>query len=116
MTDPVYVTDALIAEDIDAYLAGHEKKSLLRFITCGSVDDGKSTLIGRLLYDSKMIFEDQLAALEADSKRVGTQGGEIDFALLVDGLAAGETVIASPNALLQPGMRVVVGKVKPKRS
>ncbi|RZM09376.1 MAG: GTP-binding protein, partial [Sphingomonas sp.] len=59
-----------------------------RFITCGSVDDGKSTLIGRLLYDSKMIFEDQLAALEADSKRVGTQGGEIDFALLVDGLAA----------------------------
>ena len=88
MTDPVYVTDALIAEDIDAYLAGHEKKSLLRFITCGSVDDGKSTLIGRLLYDSKMIFEDQLAALEADSKRVGTQGQEIDFALLVDGLAA----------------------------
>src|SRR3546814_19950267 len=84
MTDPVYVTDALIAEDIDAYLAGHEKKSLLRFITCGSVDDGKSTLIGRLLYDSKMIFEDQLAALEADSKRVGTQGQEIDFALLVD--------------------------------
>ncbi len=85
---PVYVTDAMIAEDIDAYLAGHEKKSLLRFITCGSVDDGKSTLIGRLLYDSKMIFEDQLAALEADSKRVGTQGQEIDFALLVDGLAA----------------------------
>ena len=88
MTDPVYVTDALIAEDIDAYLAQHQRKSLLRFITCGSVDDGKSTLIGRLLYDSKMIFEDQLAALEADSKRVGTQGGEIDFALLVDGLAA----------------------------
>ena len=88
MTDPVYVTDALIAEDIDAYLAQHERKSLLRFITCGSVDDGKSTLIGRLLYDSKMIFEDQLAALEADSRRVGTQGQEIDFALLVDGLAA----------------------------
>jgi len=88
MTDPVYVTDALIAEDIDAYLARHEQKSLLRFITCGSVDDGKSTLIGRLLYDSKMIFEDQLAALEADSRRVGTQGQEIDFALLVDGLAA----------------------------
>ncbi len=78
----------LIAEDIEAYLAAHERKSLLRFLTCGSVDDGKSTLIGRLLYDSKMIFEDQLAALEADSKRVGTQGGEIDFALLVDGLAA----------------------------
>jgi bifunctional enzyme CysN/CysC len=85
---PTYVTDALIAEDIDAYLAQHQRKSLLRFITCGSVDDGKSTLIGRLLYDSKMIFEDQLAALEADSKRVGTQGQEIDFALLVDGLAA----------------------------
>ncbi|HWT41828.1 MAG TPA: sulfate adenylyltransferase subunit CysN [Sphingopyxis sp.] len=85
---PVYVTDALIAEDIGAYLEQHQQKSLLRFITCGSVDDGKSTLIGRLLYDSKMIFEDQLAALEADSKRVGTQGQEIDFALLVDGLAA----------------------------
>jgi bifunctional enzyme CysN/CysC len=83
-----YRPDALIASDISAYLALHQNKSLLRFITCGSVDDGKSTLIGRLLYDSKMIFEDQLSALEADSKRVGTQGGEIDFALLVDGLAA----------------------------
>ena len=79
---------ALIATDIEAYLTQHQHKSLLRFITCGTVDDGKSTLIGRLLYDSKMIFEDQLAALEADSKTVGTQGGEIDFALLVDGLAA----------------------------
>jgi bifunctional enzyme CysN/CysC len=78
----------LIATDIDAYLESHQHKSLLRFITCGSVDDGKSTLIGRLLYDSKLIFEDQLAALEADSKKIGTQGGEIDFALLVDGLAA----------------------------
>jgi bifunctional enzyme CysN/CysC len=86
--EPVYVTDELIAKDIDAYLLRHQHKSLLRFITCGSVDDGKSTLIGRLLYDSKMIFEDQLAALEADSKKVGTQGDEIDFALLVDGLAA----------------------------
>ena len=83
-----FQTDALIAEDIDAYLRQHQHKSLLRFITCGSVDDGKSTLIGRLLYDSKMIFEDQLAALESDSKRHGTQGQEIDFALLVDGLAA----------------------------
>ena len=83
-----YEADALIAKDIDAYLDQHQHKSLLRFITCGSVDDGKSTLIGRLLYDSKMIFEDQLAALEADSKRVGTQGQNIDFALLVDGLAA----------------------------
>src|SRR4249919_1943351 len=78
----------LIAEDIHAYLKSHEHKGLLRFITCGSVDDGKSTLIGRLLYESKLIFEDQLAALEADSKKVGTQGGELDFALLVDGLAA----------------------------
>ena len=88
MTDPIYQTDALIAEDIDAYLEQHQNKSMLRFITCGSVDDGKSTLIGRLLYDSKMIFEDQLAALENDSRRVGTQGQDIDFALLVDGLAA----------------------------
>jgi len=87
-TDPIYQTDALIAEDIDAYLEAHQHKTMLRFITCGSVDDGKSTLIGRLLYDSKMIFEDQLAALESDSKKAGTQGQEIDFALLVDGLAA----------------------------
>ena len=83
-----YKASDLIAQDIDAYLVQHQHKSLLRFITCGSVDDGKSTLIGRLLYDSKQIFEDQLAALEADSKRVGTQGQNIDFALLVDGLAA----------------------------
>ncbi len=83
-----YQTDALIEADIDAYLERHQHKTMLRFITCGSVDDGKSTLIGRLLYDSKMIFEDQLAALEADSKRIGTQGQGIDFALLVDGLAA----------------------------
>ena len=77
-----------IAEQVDAYLRQQLQKSLLRFITCGSVDDGKSTLIGRLLYDSKLIYEDQLALLEADSKRVGTQGQNIDFALLVDGLAA----------------------------
>ncbi len=83
-----YVVDDLIREDIHAYLLQHQHKTLLRFLTCGSVDDGKSTLIGRLLYDSKMIFEDQLAALEADSKKVGTQGQDIDFALLVDGLAA----------------------------
>src|SRR3546814_11186776 len=88
MTDPVYVTDALIAEDIEAYLARHEQKSLLRFITCGSVDDGKSTLIGRLLYDSKMIFEDQLAALAADSRSVGTQGQENECAMRAAGLAA----------------------------
>jgi bifunctional enzyme CysN/CysC len=80
--------DDLIAKDIGAYLIAQENKSLLRFITCGSVDDGKSTLIGRLLYESKLLFEDQLEALEADSKKMGTQGGDIDFALLVDGLAA----------------------------
>ena len=82
-----HVSD-LIASDIGEYLRQHETKSLLRFITCGSVDDGKSTLIGRLLYDSKMLFEDQLAAIEADSRKWGTQGGDIDFALLVDGLSA----------------------------
>jgi bifunctional enzyme CysN/CysC len=94
--EPVYVVDDLIAQDIDAYLKVHQHKTMLRFITCGSVDDGKSTLIGRLLYDSKMIFEDQLAALEQDSKKVGTQGQAIDFALLVDGLAA-EREQASPS-------------------
>lgn len=82
-----HVSD-LISTDIEQYLKQHEKKSLLRFITCGSVDDGKSTVIGRLLYESKMLFEDQLAAIENDSKKWGTQGGDIDFALLVDGLAA----------------------------
>ena len=86
--DTVYQTDALIGQDIDAYLEQHQHKTMLRFITCGSVDDGKSTLIGRLLYDSKMIFEDQLASLKADSRKMGTQGENIDFALLVDGLAA----------------------------
>ncbi|XUL93873.1 sulfate adenylyltransferase subunit CysN [Streptomyces galilaeus] len=83
-----HATDDLVATDIEAYLRLHEHKSMLRFITCGSVDDGKSTLIGRLLYDSKLVFSDHLAALESDSKKVGTQGGELDFALLVDGLAA----------------------------
>lgn len=78
----------LIENDIIKYLESHEHKTLCRFITCGSVDDGKSTLIGRLLYESKLIYEDQLAALETDSKKDGTQGDSIDFALLVDGLAA----------------------------
>ncbi len=78
----------LIATDIDAYLAQHERKELLRFITCGSVDDGKSTLIGRLLYDSKMLYEDQLAQLEAESKTHGTTGGGFDPALVTDGLKA----------------------------
>ena len=83
-----FAPDPLIAADIHAYLAAQQAKSLLRVITCGSVDDGKSTLIGRLLYDTRQIFDDQMAALEADSKRVGTQGQAIDFALLVDGLSA----------------------------
>ena len=78
----------LIAADVSAYLEKQTNKELLRFITCGSVDDGKSTLIGRLLYETRQIFDDQLAALEADSKKVGTQGANIDFALLVDGLSA----------------------------
>lgn len=78
----------LIAQDIEGYLALHQNKELLRFITCGSVDDGKSTLIGRLLHDSKLIYEDQLAAVQNDSKRLGTTGEEIDLALLVDGLQA----------------------------
>ena len=80
--------DDLIATDILGYLQAQENKSFLRFITCGSVDDGKSTLIGRLLYDSKLIYEDQLASIEKDSKKSGTQGDKIDLALLVDGLAA----------------------------
>ena len=74
--------------DLDAYLREQRAKSLLRFITCGSVDDGKSTLIGRLLYDAQQLLEDQVSALQADSRRVGTQGAELDFALLVDGLSA----------------------------
>lgn len=78
----------LIAEDINAYLAQHEQKELLRFLTCGSVDDGKSTLIGRLLHDSKMIYEDQLEAIKSDSVKHGTTGEKIDLALLVDGLQA----------------------------
>lgn len=78
----------LIAEDIDAYLAQHEQKELLRLLTCGSVDDGKSTLIGRLLHDSKMIYEDQLAAVQSDTGKHGTTGEKLDLALLVDGLQA----------------------------
>ena len=76
------------ATDLQKFLADQEKKSLLRFLTCGSVDDGKSTLIGRLLYDTKLLFEDTLASLEKDSKKFGTTGEDIDFALLVDGLEA----------------------------
>ena len=78
----------LIAVDIEAYLAEHERKDLLRLLTCGSVDDGKSTLIGRLLHDSKMIYEDHLADLEADSSIMSSAGGQVDLALLMDGLKA----------------------------
>jgi bifunctional enzyme CysN/CysC len=88
LTRHLHPDHQLIHDDVSSWLARHEQKELLRFITCGSVDDGKSTLIGRLLYDSRQIFDDQLAALEEDSRRVGTQGDSIDFALLVDGLSA----------------------------
>ena len=81
--DPRYDANA---ETIDEYLARHENKELLRFLTCGSVDDGKSTLIGRLLHDTKAIYEDQLAAVHSDSRKHGTQGETADLALLVDGL------------------------------
>ncbi len=85
---PAEETAGAIAADVEAWLEAHRRKGLLRVLTCGSVDDGKSTLIGRLLYDARAIFDDHLATLEADSARVGTQGDDIDFALLVDGLAA----------------------------
>ncbi len=88
MSRPLESEEDLIRQDVRTWLAQQESKELLRFITCGSVDDGKSTLIGRLLYESKQIFDDQLDALESDSKRHGTQGAKIDFALLVDGLSA----------------------------
>ena len=88
MSRPLESEEELIRHDVRTWLAQQEAKELLRFITCGSVDDGKSTLIGRLLYESKQIFDDQLDALETDSKRHGTQGTKIDFALLVDGLSA----------------------------
>jgi sulfate adenylyltransferase large subunit len=87
-TDNNYQTDSLIATDIDAYLKQHENKEMLRFLTCGNVDDGKSTLIGRLLYDSKMIYEDQLDSITKDSVKSGTTGDLVDLALLVDGLQA----------------------------
>ena len=85
--DPIQNKDHM-SENLDSFIEAQGSKSLLRFITCGSVDDGKSTLIGRLLYDSKLLYEDQIEALKEESKRVGTQGDDIDFALLVDGLAA----------------------------
>ena len=93
-----YETDALIATDIEAYLKQHENKELLRFLTCGNVDDGKSTLIGRLLHDSKMIYEDQLEAVTRDSVKSGTTGNQVDLALLVDGLQAEreQRIVISP--------------------
>ncbi|NNJ74180.1 MAG: sulfate adenylyltransferase subunit CysN [Anderseniella sp.] len=105
-------TPDLTTDNIETYLAEQSAKDMLRFITCGSVDDGKSTLIGRLLYESKLIFDDQLSALEADSKRVGTQGGNIDFALLVDGLAAereqGITIDVAYRAFTTPNRKFIV--------
>ncbi len=100
---PVYQTDALIAEDILAYLDKHQHKTMLRFITCGSVDDGKSTLIGRLLYDSKMIFEDQLAALEADSKRVGTRPSANRASLSMSPIASSRPKSASSSSPTRRG-------------
>ena len=95
--------------DVDAYFQWHQRKGLLRFITCGSVDDGKSTLIGRLLFESKVLFEDQLAALAADSAKVGTRGADLDFALLVDGLSAereqGITIDVAYRSFVTPRRR-----------
>jgi len=82
------IIQATAIERVNQYLEEQANLDMLRFITCGSVDDGKSTLIGRMLFEAQMIFEDQVAALESESKKMGTQGGEIDFALLVDGLAS----------------------------
>ncbi|RZM07437.1 MAG: adenylyl-sulfate kinase, partial [Sphingomonas sp.] len=107
-----YAPDALVASDIDAYLTRHAAKSMLRFITCGSVDDGKSTLIGRLLYDSRAVFADQLDALAADSARTGTQGTNLDFALLVDGLSAereqGITIDVAYRFFATPARKFIV--------
>ena len=85
------------SRDVAAYLEQHETKPLLRFITCGSVDDGKSTLIGRLLHDSRQLADDQLTTLASDSRRVGTQGDDIDYALLVDGLERGGATLGADN-------------------
>jgi bifunctional enzyme CysN/CysC len=108
----VMTRDMAGVADIGAYLAGQEQKSLLRFLTCGSVDDGKSTLIGRLLYDTKLIFEDQLAALEKDSRKHGTNGADIDFALLVDGLEAereqGITIDVAYRFFAMPSRKFIV--------
>ena len=101
------IQDLTTSAEVDSYLAQQNALDLLRFITCGSVDDGKSTLIGRMLYEAQLVFEDQVATLLKDSKKLGTQGGDIDFALLVDGLAAereqGITIdVAYRTAILRP--------------
>ncbi len=107
-----FAADPLIASDIAAYLAAQAAKPLIRVITCGSVDDGKSTLIGRMLYDSAQVFDDQLAALTADSKRLGTQGANLDFALLVDGLSAereqGITIDVAYRFLSTPRAKLII--------
>ena len=109
---PKAYRDPLIAADITAYLAAQSAKPLIRVITCGSVDDGKSTLIGRLLYETAQVFDDQLAALTADSARVGTQGANLDFALLVDGLSAereqGITIDVAYRFLSTPRAKLII--------
>ena len=90
------------AGTISKYLKSQASLNLLRFITCGSVDDGKSTLIGRMLYESQMIFDDQVASLKNDSKKYGTQGGNIDFALLVDGLSADKPSTSNAKSIFSP--------------
>ena len=95
----------VVASHVEPCLEPQEGKGLLRFITCGSVDDGKSTLIGRLLYEANILFDDQLAALEADSRKIGTQGGNLDFALLLDGLTAEREGVQLPLASWGAGTR-----------
>ena len=115
MSRPLQSDEDLIRTDVRAWLAEQEAKELLRFITCGSVDDGKSTLIGRLLYDTHQLFDDQLAALEADSKRHGTQGEAVDFALLVDGLSAereqGITIDVAYRYFASPSRKYIVAEM-----
>src|SRR5881628_1733719 len=112
MARPLDSEEDLIRTDVRAWLKQQEEKELLRFITCGSVDDGKSTLIGRLLFESKQIFEDQLAALRQDSKRFGTQGETLDLALLMDGLQAereqGITIDVAYRFFSTPRRRFIV--------
>ena len=100
---------------IEEFLDNDERKDLLRFLTAGSVDDGKSTLIGRLLFDSKKIYEDQLDALERDSKRMGNAGDHIDYALLLDGLKAGDKVIVEGLQKIRPGALVRIAEPTPAK-